>query len=129
MAVLDFSPFLWIARASDLSDALGLEMVTWDPTLQVPVNLSERANGRYTASTGIGRSRTLNFQAAITSRDEVSWLEDHVAMPVLVRSPRGPRLWCIYAQVQAPEPLGFGGDLYKLVVSLDFAELTVTEVV
>ena len=127
MAETDFTR-VWFHLASDLTDSLELNLPAngWTSPRSGVGETRQLAAGRTVAVSRPGTTRAASISVIITSRDQVSWLEEKINRQVLVRSPRGHRLWGVYRVVEAPEPTGRN---YNVICTLSVAEVTVSEIV
>lgn len=127
MAETDFTR-VWFHLASDLTDSLELGLAANGVDVAaLGVGETRRlAAGRTVAVTRPGTTRVASVSVIITDRDQVSWLEEKINRQVLVRSPRGHRLWGTYQVVDVPEPTGRN---YNAICTLSVSEVTVSEIV
>ena len=117
---------LWVQDASNLSDGVSLSMLSWSSPRVATVEARKRASGRMVAVSRPGIPREAMFGVVITDRDDLEWLETMLARLVLVRSPRGHRVWGVFGKVEFSEP---GGRVFAGEATLSVAEVTTTEAV
>ena len=127
MAETDFTR-VWFHLASDLTDSLelGLAANGWTSPRSGGGETRQLAAGRTVAVSRPGTTRAASVSVIITDRDQVSWLEEKINRQVLVRSPRGHRLWGVFRVVEVPEPTG---RKYNVICTLSVSEVTVSEIV
>lgn len=127
VAEIDFTR-VWFHLASDLSDSLELDLASngWNSPLVGQGQARGLAAGRTVWVSRPGTTRMATIAVILTDRDQVSWLEEKVNRQVLIRSPRGQRLWGSYAQVEVAEP---NGRTYAVVSTLSVSEVSHSEIV
>lgn len=125
MATVDFST-VWLHLASDLSDSVELDLRSWSSPKSSQVDVRRRANGRTVAVTLPGVTRTASVVVALTTRNQLEWLEAKLGRLVLIRSPRGQRVWGVFGLVDYSEAVY---PVFPILTSLTIGEVTVSEAV
>ena len=125
MAEVEFCS-VWVHLASDLSDCVELGLRAWSSPKSAQVDVRRRANGRTVAVTRPGVTRTASIEVLIEDRNDLEWLEAKLGRLVLIRSPRGQRVWGVFGRVDYSEPIDRE---IEFPASLTIGEVTVSEAV
>ena len=125
MAEVEFCS-VWVHLASDLAACLELGLRSWASPKSALVDVRRRASGRTVAVTRPGVTRTASIVVLIEDRDHLEWLEGNLGRLVLVRSPRGQRVWGVFGQVDYSESRARS---LPFSASLAIGEVTVSEIV
>lgn len=125
MASVDFGT-VWVQLAADLTDGVEVPCRGWSSPSSIPAVTRRRAGGRVVAVSSPGATRLASVSMFVESRDDLDWLRSHVGDLVLVRGPRGDRVWGVFASVETAERM-FPEFPVETLVSVQ--EVTVSEVV
>lgn len=113
---------LWVHDASDLSNNLDILVLDEAETTEADIDVRRYAGGRDRAVGGPGTRRTLPLQLRSVSRTNYYTLIGLIEQGslVMVRLPRGRKMWGIFASTQAVE--------HRRVDRIDNMPLTFQEV-
>lgn len=120
------SSYCWLHSAADLTDNLKIEPKAFRVPPSMAGETRRRAGGRLVAVSRPGVARTATVTVQIEARDDLEWIIDHMGTLVLVRGPRGERIWGTYWAVDWTEAAQFE---FPFAVTVAVEEVTTTEVV
>jgi hypothetical protein len=115
---------LWLSPADDLAAGRSFRLHDMRPVLTIPGEYRRYANGRTRLIKRAGQLRQEEVLLKHLDQASVQQLESWAGELLLMRDPRGGRLWGSYLEVSpAPRPIGTAD------VTLTFVEVTHDEAV
>lgn len=117
---------LWLNSAANPQDAMSFPlMASLSVTTARKGEVRAYSAGRLRSVVQAGRSRTVSAGLPALTREQIAWLEAHVADVLCARDDRGRKLWVVYYQLPIEEhQYNEEGN-----ASLDLAEVSYSEAV